>query len=225
MTRVSPIDGHELWAPSYDSGPNPLLALESRILLALLGPVDGLSVVDIACGTGRWTERLFRLGANVTGVDACAGMLARAAAKRSIRRLLVLADARALPLRASIADLVICSFAIGYFARLGPAFAEMARITRPGGIVATSDLHPAAVSAGWTRSFRIGEAVYEIEHFARSRDQIIRAARRAGLQLQLQAGYRFGRPERSVFAAAGKRDRFTAACQVPAVWIGLWRKP
>lgn len=225
MTRVSPIEAHELWAPSYDAGPNPLLALESRVLLALLGSVDGLSVVDVACGTGRWAQRLTTLGAHVTGVDACRAMLARAAAKRAIRRSLVLADARALPLRAGVADLVVCSFAIGYIARLGGAFAEMGRIARSGGIVAVSDLHPAAAAAGWTRSFRAGETVYQIEHVTRSRDQITRAARRAGLQLQLQAGYHFGRPERAVFAAAGKRDRFTAACEIPAVWIGLWKKP
>jgi SAM-dependent methyltransferase len=225
VTPVSAIEGHRLWAPSYDAGPNPLLRVESRAMAALLGPVAGLSVVDVACGTGRWAERLSRLGARVTGIDACGQMLVRAAEKRSVAGRLVLADAGALPLRSDTADLTICSFALGYFARLRHAFAEMARITNPGGTVATSDFHPAAVAAGWTRSFQAAGTVYRIEHFTRTSDQICLAARHAGLEMEFETDQYFGEPERAIFVAAGKGDTFEAFSRIPAVWIGIWKKP
>jgi malonyl-CoA O-methyltransferase len=225
VTRVSPIEGHRLWAPCYDAGPNPLLALESRVLGPLLGPVDSLLAVDVACGTGRWSERLTRLGARVAGIDACEPMLALAAAKPALAGRLILADAGALPLRSRIAGLTICSFAIGYFADLARAFAELARITMPGGTVAISDFHPVAVAAGWTRSFRAAGTVYHIEHFTRSSEQLCREARAAGLQLEWQASQHFGEPERAIFRAAGKADLFDAVSAIPAVWIGIWKKP
>ena len=51
---VSPHEGHVLWAPSYEETPNALLALEERTLDPLLPDLRGKSVLDLACGTGRW---------------------------------------------------------------------------------------------------------------------------------------------------------------------------
>jgi SAM-dependent methyltransferase len=225
VTCVSAIEGHRLWAPAYDHGPNPLLALEARLLAPLLGLVNGLRVVDVACGTGRWTERLAGLGAEVIGIDACDEMLARAAGKPALAGRVILADAAALPLGAGCSALTICSFAIGYFAGLDRAFAEMARVTRSGGTVAVCDLHPAAVAAGWNRSFRAAGTVYRMEHFTRSSDEICGEARRAGLELKLRQDGHFGDPERAIFRAAGKEDMFAQTAGVPAVWIAIWRRP
>jgi SAM-dependent methyltransferase len=47
-------------------------------LLEALGPVDGRSVLDLACGLGRATRELARRGALATGVDLSAGLLAKA---------------------------------------------------------------------------------------------------------------------------------------------------
>src|SRR6478752_9080119 len=48
-------------------------------LLDLLGPVAGLSVLDVACGHGRITAELARRGAEPVGVDISAALLAKAA--------------------------------------------------------------------------------------------------------------------------------------------------
>jgi malonyl-CoA O-methyltransferase len=218
------MEGHRLWAASYDAGPNPLLALESRALGVLLGPVDSLAVVDVACGTGRWAERLAQSGARVTGVDVCEPMLVRAAGKRALAGRVILADAGLLPLASEIADVTLCSFAAAYIADLRRAVSEMARITRPGGIVAISDFHPLAAAAGWTRSFRAGGRAYRMEHFARSAAQLRSLAAAAGLALELQMDAHFGEPERGIFIAAGKGAIFAALRETPAVWIGIWEK-
>jgi malonyl-CoA O-methyltransferase len=222
---VSPIEGHRLWAPSYDARPNPLLSLETRMLSGLLDSVASLRVIDVACGTGRWMDRLSRLRAQVFGIDACAQMIAEAARKPNLRGALLLADAGALPFGPETADITLCSFAIGYIADLTGALAEMARITKRSGAVVISDLHPSAAAAGWTRSFRSGNTVYRIEHFNRSSGRLCREARRAGLELELQAEGFFGEPERAAFLAAGKADIFAELSRVPAVWVGIWKRP
>jgi SAM-dependent methyltransferase len=225
VTGIAPIEGHALWADSYDARPNPLLALEARILTGLLGPVDSLRAVDVACGTGRWTERLAREGARVAGVDICRPMLARASSHARLSGRLALADACALPFPSGTADLTLCSFAIGYMADLGAAAAEMARITTAGGRLAISDFHPLAAAAGWTRSFRAAGRVYHIDHFVRSSRQLCHEIRAAGLDLELQVDAHFGEPERAIFLAAGMADRFAVTSSVPAVWISVWKRP
>src|SRR5436309_105157 len=67
---VNPLLGHELWAESYDELANPLLCLEERALSQYLPDVQGCSVADLACGTGRWLQRLMGLGAaRCLGID------------------------------------------------------------------------------------------------------------------------------------------------------------
>jgi SAM-dependent methyltransferase len=223
--RVSPAEGYRLWAPCYDAGPNPLLALEMRTLEGLLGPVASRRVIDVASGTGRWTARLAQLGADVFGIDVSPEMLAEAEKKPELPGRLVQADATALPLPPETADIALCSFALGYIRSFGRAVSELARIVRPGGTVIVSELHHLSIAAGWTRSFRAVDTVYEIDHFSRSSDQLCDAGRRAGLELELQLDVRFGEPEREIFRAAGRAQAFTELSRVPAVWIGIWRKP
>ena len=138
----------------------------------------GLTVVDVAAGTGRWARALQRKrGARAIAVDFCHEML-RIAPIPAVQ-----ADATHLPLPDASADVVICAFALGY----APAcFAELARITRPGGMLLVSDVHPEALSRGWTRSFRHrGEAIqvrdqpYELADLACARSSVVVLARTA----------------------------------------------
>jgi ubiquinone/menaquinone biosynthesis C-methylase UbiE len=139
---------------SYDAGPNPLLALETRLLLGAVDSARSLPFLDIACGTGRWMLWAQQQGAGVLGIDFCAEMVLEASRKPGLAGRLSLADACHVPVADGAADLAICSFALGYLASPRPAIAEMARVSRKGGRVVVTDLHPCALAAGWTRSFR-----------------------------------------------------------------------
>jgi len=223
--RVSPLEGHRLWAPTYDQGLNPIVALEGRLLSDLLYPIEGKRFIDVACGTGRWMTHLGQHGASVFGADASAEMLLQAHRKRVPRGRLVQADARRLPFRDGAADVTLCSFAAAYFSSLKAAVGEMARITASGGRVVLSDLHPSGIAAGWTRSFRINGSVYEMDHFNPSLEEFRAAGRDANLQLHIQLEGSFGDPERLIFRAAGKAQIFPHLERIPAVWIGIWNKP
>jgi SAM-dependent methyltransferase len=215
---LSAVDGHRRWAPSYDTEPNPLLALERRAMGELLRPLRPARVVDVACGTGYWIRRFEKKGATVFGCDACREML-------PANSRVVVGDAELLPFAGATADLVACSLALGYFKQLQSAFAEMARILRPGGHLAVSDLHPESLRRGWKRSFRVEGQVFEIQHFVRDLDEVERSAASAGLELQYKANATFGFEELPIFERAKRAKLFPEVSNSPALFLALWKKP
>ena len=111
-SSVSAAEGYERWAPSYDRTPNPLLAREERYLVPLLPDLHDKHVLDLACGTGRWLERLLARGAHLgVGVDFSIAMLGIARRKVTLTGRLARADCLRLPFRTSVFDLAVCSFA------------------------------------------------------------------------------------------------------------------
>lgn len=219
---VSALEGHRIWAGSYDASLNPLLALESRLLPGLFGESAAKRVIDVACGTGRWMAWFAGRGASVLGIDFCEEMLARVPA--SLHGCVTLGRAEALPVASNVADVTVCSFAAGYFCTLQGAVAEMTRITARGGCVILADLHPEAAAAGWTRSFRAAGSVYEIAYSRYSVEDLMCAARRAGLQLTAELRGYLGEPERPIFERAGRSEKFAEVAAIPAILAASWCK-
>ncbi len=217
---VSVEEGYERWAPTYDHAPNPLLHLEERKLAALLPDLSGKHVLDLACGTGRWLEKLAARGDGLRiGVDFSAGMLRVAGKKEAISGRLARADCQKLPFRASVFDLVVCSFALGHVQNLSAMVRELARVTKSGADVFVSDLHPEAYARGWRTGFRDSGGAAQIEISPRTGEEIIRAFYSGGFECLTHIPLCLGEPEKSIFARAGKSHLFARACQVPAVLI------
>lgn len=103
-----------------------------RRTVASLGLARGARVVDLACGTGDLCRELAAQGARPIGVDLSFGMLAAARTSAPLLQ----GDALRLPLPDAAVDGVTCGFALRNFASLPPFFAELARVTRPGGRIA-----------------------------------------------------------------------------------------
>jgi SAM-dependent methyltransferase len=226
---VSAIEGHRLWAPIYDSGLNPIVALERRAMwdvLRGLRPAKLLATaIDVACGTGHCLSHLQQTGWQVFGCDACEQMLRQANERVSLRGRVALADAERIPFSASIASLVLCSLSLGYFHNADRAFCEFARISKPGGRIAISDLHPTALNAGWTRSFKLGGQRYEIAHHRRTLKEIRASASAAGLRIKSHHDVHFGDPELPTFQQNGKENLFRVTMSIPALFISVWEKP
>ncbi len=220
-TCIDPVRGHRLWAASYDCAHNPLLALERRALQPQLDRLGGKFVADIGCGTGRWLTFLSASGARVAGLDLTAEMLAQAA-KRGLDGRLAQADAQSLPVAADAADVTLCSFCLSNAGDPGSIFAELARVTRPSGRVIVSDLHPAAIAAGWQRTFRSAGQLYEMELDPAHHADPLRLGAHAGLKLWRILEPRFGEAERPLFEQAGKAADFEAVSRIPALLITLW---
>jgi SAM-dependent methyltransferase len=102
-------------------------------LLDHLGVRAGTTVVDLAAGTGKLTRLLTPTGAAVVAVEPVEGM------HRVLRRVvpgvpIVAANAEAMPFRAASVDAVSVAQAFHWF-DAERAFAELARVLRPGGRV------------------------------------------------------------------------------------------
>jgi ubiquinone/menaquinone biosynthesis C-methylase UbiE len=217
---VSVAEGYERWAPAYDRDPNPLLAREERHLLPLLRNLHAKRVLDLACGTGRWLERLMAQGcASGVGIDRSAAMLRVAGEKCAITGRLTRAACESLPFRGTVFDLAICSFALGHIPDLGSMVRELARVTKPKADLFVSDLHPDAYDSGWRVGFRDQSSAVQIETFSRAAEEILRPFCSHGFECVTQAPLWLEEQEKPIFVRAGKSDRFVEACQSPAVLV------
>jgi SAM-dependent methyltransferase len=118
----------------------------SSSVLAMVGPLAGQRVLDIACGHGRLSRELASCGARVTGVDISAALIAKAQAAESLQSLgitYVVADiARWRPFEPAAFDVVTCNFGLSDIDDLGACADAVAASLRPGGIFVFGILHP-----------------------------------------------------------------------------------
>lgn len=112
-------------------------------MLDAIGDVDGLEVLDAACGPGVYAEELVARGARVRAFDGSASMvrLARARLGDGVRVDLASLDDR-LPYDDASVDLVVCALAIHYAADRAATFREFFRVLRPAGRCVVSTQHP-----------------------------------------------------------------------------------
>lgn len=213
-------EGYRRWAPSYDSTPNPMLALEERYLMPLLPSVRGKSILDLGCGTGRWLQILVNMEPSLgVGIDLSTAMLAVAQRKASLQGILVKADCTQLPFCAQCFDLVVFSFALGHIAGIGRVIKELARVMKPDADLYVSDIHPEAYDKGWRTGFRDETSAAEIEQSPRSLTSIRERFLSAGFSSVQTLPCEFGQPERPIFDRAGKGERFDSLRQVPAIYV------
>lgn len=107
-----------------------------RFLVSRL-PGDGGHVLDVATGTGLVAAELLRRGFRVTGLDQSAGMLDVARDRFGDRVRLVEASAEALPFADASFDHLTVTYLLRYVDDPGATLAELARVVRPGGTVAS----------------------------------------------------------------------------------------
>ncbi len=141
-------------AETHESFMVPVLfAPSAERLIDLARPRSGERVLDVGCGTGIVARRAaphVRLAGQVVGLDASPGMLAVARAA-AIREGLSIdwheGRAEALPFADGDFDLVLCQYALMFFADPAAALVEMRRVLAGGGRAVLSvwqslDRHP-----------------------------------------------------------------------------------
>jgi demethylmenaquinone methyltransferase / 2-methoxy-6-polyprenyl-1,4-benzoquinol methylase len=149
------VDARELFAPlgpTYDRvgaalslGQDPLWR---RFLVTRL-PRDGGHVLDVATGTGLVAAELLRCGFRVTGVDQSAEMLAGARQRFGDDVELIEASAGALPFEGGSFDHLTFTYLLRYVDDPGATLRELARVVRPGGVMASLEF---GVPAGLARA-------------------------------------------------------------------------
>jgi SAM-dependent methyltransferase len=159
--------------------------------------------VDVGCGTGALTQTIVDHATPraVKGLDQSAGFVAHATAHvRNARVSFAVADAQALPLERRSADAAVSGLVLNFVPEPLRMVTEMARVTRPGGVVALY-LWDYAGRMELMRQF--WDAAVALDPAAREKDE----------------GSRFPicRPEplTRLFTQAGLRDIETRAIDVP----------
>ncbi len=113
--------------------------LVAREFLAWLAVPPGQRWLDVGCGTGALTQMILAVAqpVAVTGVDRSEGFIAYARATTSdARASFAVGDAQALPVESSAYDAAVSGLALNFVPNSTRAAAEMARATRPSGMVA-----------------------------------------------------------------------------------------
>ena len=120
----------------------------------LLTVKAGDHVLDVACGNGNFSRTLAGLGARVTAIDGSSGMIDRArlrtgelldgeAASRIEYRVIDVTDTKTLAaLGTNAFDAAVSNMAIMDMAEVGPMFAAVHGLLKPGGVFVFSLTHP-----------------------------------------------------------------------------------
>ncbi len=147
VDRVGTAEGYRVWSATYDDGRNSAFDYDEPVVTEIVDALPAGVAVDAACGTGRLSALLAARGHRVIGVDSSPDMLdrARAAVPGGDFRS---GDLGSLPVADASADLVTCALALTHVPDLRPAFAEFARVLRPGGHLVISDMHPERIARG-----------------------------------------------------------------------------
>ena len=144
--RFTDAAADDMWA--RDEVAWGLFAVPERVL-GVLGEVDGLDVVELACGTAYFSAWLARAGARTVAVDLSHEQLVTA--QRLQRRVgpsfpLVQADAEQLPLTGGCYDLVVSEHGAAAWCDPERWLPEAARLLRPcGRLVFLTNSHLSAL--------------------------------------------------------------------------------
>lgn len=113
--------------------------LVAKDFLAWLDIPPGFAWLDVGCGTGALTETILRHGEprSVKGIDPSAGFIEHARAHiADAKATFDVADAQSLPLEPASFDAAVSGLVLNFVPKPALAAREMARVVRPGGVVA-----------------------------------------------------------------------------------------
>jgi SAM-dependent methyltransferase len=172
--------GYDEWAETYDSTPNPLVALDRRYTMNLLHPRSGERILDAGCGTGANLRALMRAGSRTVGLDFSRGML-RVARRRLGPVALAQADLNAeLPVRPSAFDAVLCSLVGEHLQNPRRFFCQALAALTTGGRLVFSVFHPEVASTGVEANFELAGVEYRLGAHRHSIDDYVTAMEDAG---------------------------------------------
>ncbi|MGE0260134.1 MAG: class I SAM-dependent methyltransferase [Alphaproteobacteria bacterium] len=125
---------------AYERGMGPWSRLVANVFIEWLEPPRGLRWIDVGCGNGVFTELLVErcAPAELHGIDPSEGQLAFARTRPAARVAQFRAgDAVALPFPDDRFDAAVMALVIFFLREPERGVAEMARVVRSGGTVAT----------------------------------------------------------------------------------------
>ena len=223
--KLAVTDAYEIWSESYDTDPNPLLALEERYFLASMEKFRGKDIVELGCGTGRWLKLLEDIRPrSLMGVDLSLPMLEKARMKCAATTRYLVADCTRTFLPDSCADCVLSAFVLAHVSNIQAFADEASRVVRKSGAILISDLHPQTTSYGWRQTFRAAGSCIEVESRTYDFDELVTAFHGAGCVLEKLVEPGFGIEERRFFEMTGTVKEFCKVQGLPVIYRAYFKK-
>jgi ubiquinone/menaquinone biosynthesis C-methylase UbiE len=139
------MDAKTMWGSGKYAAVAEKISAMGQLVVERSGVEPGMEVLDVACGTGNATIPAARVGARVTGLDQLPGLLATArerAADAMVEVTWVEGDVEAMPFGDASFDRVVSTVGHMFAPDHGRTAAEMLRVCRPGGVIATCSWTP-----------------------------------------------------------------------------------
>lgn len=173
------------WSTTYDSDRNRTRDLDQAVAQRELGELHCRAILEIGCGTGKNTQLLAEIGAQVLALDFSPGMIEKA--KTKVDRANVtfeLADInQGWPCKDRSFDLISCNLVLEHIEQLSFVFAEAARVLVEGGRFFVCELHPFRQYQGTQAQFQRAEVTTHISAFVHHTSDFTKAAGANGLTL------------------------------------------
>jgi len=149
---VNTLTCYEEFAEDYDAWEEikTVTQTEEKVLSRLMDVVKAQDILDVGCGTGRYTKLFEDLGAHIVGMDLSRKMILIAKTKTKMTSYIV-ADASHLPFKDNIFHIVLSALVLNHIKNLSLFLTEMLRTCRKGGELIMSSV--------WR------EGVFEVKEF------------------------------------------------------------
>ena len=141
--------------------------VERVVLERVVGPLDGRRILDVGCGTGRFTAAMEQHAGSVVALDFDPAMLAVAA--QHVKAPLFVADGACLPFGDAIFDVTVAVTLCEFVAEPHSIIGELNRVTRPGGRIAVGALNPLS-PWGLARRRQLQRPPWHAAHFLTRRE-------------------------------------------------------
>jgi len=131
---VDTLTCYEDFAEDYDAWEEfkTVTQTEEKVLLRLMDGVKAQNILDVGCGTGRYTKRFEDPGARMVGIDISRRMILIAKTKTKMTSYIV-ADASHLPFKDNIFHIVLSALALNHIKNHSLFLTEMLRTCQKGG--------------------------------------------------------------------------------------------
>jgi ubiquinone/menaquinone biosynthesis C-methylase UbiE len=155
-----------------DVGDKNRTVLLDPVMLDQCGDVDGLRMLDLGCGEGRFSRMLAERGARAIGIDLTAEMARTAQRRRVGSDGYLRATAELLPFGNGSFNLVVSYVTLVDIVDYRAAIAEASRVLRPGGRLVAANLGFVTASSGWLRDDEGKRLYHRVDRYAEEFPQV-----------------------------------------------------
>lgn len=163
---LSPLEGYNLWAATYQNESNPIKNLSDKLVEKLLPDLQNKSFLDAGCGTGKFCSIAQQRNATeILGIDLSPAMIEVARQLHS-KIEFHCSDLSSVSIKKNQYDIVICALVLGHLESLSPCLDNLIKALRPDGTLIITDFHPILTLLKAKRTFKdsCSNKSFEISH-------------------------------------------------------------